>query len=170
MDVIRYLLILFVAGLSFFGLTLMVFALDGTLFVSELYLVLFLLIVVAIALYSISRSIHFGWLLLALVFATVLIDTFYLYSVTSASISLLVAVVVITAVGFILSVSFLRPKRRRHKPPIIIQDMPDDKPKQRKKATKKTAKKTVKGKTVKKKTTKKRAANTRKKTRTTRAA
>jgi len=174
----KYFLALMFTAVSFFGLALMIAQTDSVLFIGQLYLAFFLLIVAGISLFATRRNMRTGWLLFALFFGTILFDSIYLNSIIKSNIGILFAVVVISAFGFIMSIAGIEKRRRRHR--IIIDDFEPAptvtiKPvkkitakkkaakKIKKKTVKKKAKKTVKKKAVKKNTAKKKTAKTVKK-------
>jgi len=175
MGLIRYFFILLLTVISFFGVSLMILNTGPILFIKELYLLLFLLIIAGIALFSAGRNQNSGWMLFALFFGTIIINSLYLFETVRIGKGIMFAVLFSALIGLIMSIYFIRPRYRRRRPRIDFDDVvteadseeeievvaiPKKKPKKKKKKTvKKTAKKTVKKKkkTAKKKTAKKRA-------------
>ena len=102
--------------------------LPAVLFVQELYLHLFLLVISGVALWGASRDTRGGWVLLTLVFVAFLFNIAYLRLLGLASGYFAYPVLLLSALGFVVSVRLTHSRRRRHVPRVVIEDMPETAP------------------------------------------
>jgi len=120
----RYFTSLFFTILAFMGLVLLVFNTDQKLFIGQLYLCFMLLIVAGTALYAARAQVRVGWLLLGLFFAIVLFDSIYLYTRTLAGMAILFCTLLVSAIGFIISIGGIERRQKRYSR-VIIDDFED---------------------------------------------
>ncbi len=176
MKLSNYMGLLLLVALYFIGLLFQLPTKDAALFVKEIYLTFFLLMIAAVGLFSVASRIKLGWLMFIAFFAIGIINSLYLHMAATVNETLTVAMVVLSLIGIVYSVygakrtcaksckkeGLAKGKATNEQAPktIIIEDLEQEKPVPKKKTTKrkKTAKK-------KKTTTKaKKTASTKKKT------
>ena len=159
----RYFFAYLLLILTFLSLTLMIVKSSDIVFIRQLYLAFFLLIMAGIALFTVASNINSGWLLFTLFYSVFLINTLYLHFEVYVGRSLLFVGLTIGVIGLFFSAAGVGSQRmRHHKRKIIVEDIVDEpvqvvKIKELKKQTSKSQKKTVK-KVAKKKAAKKNVA------------
>ncbi len=114
------------AIVSFALMSIVISELPMNAFIAEFYLALFLLIVAGVSFYSIAKGNSLGWIFLAVLFAVVLLDSLYLmvYTINRA---LGFGLIVISVVGFVMSILNTKPKKGKKKAKrtsdIVIEDI-----------------------------------------------
>ncbi len=169
MSLARYFFILLLTVISFFGISLMIIDAGAVLFIKQVYLMFFLLIMAGIALFSAGRGNNSGWMLFVLFFGVIIFDSVYLFETSARGKILLLAVIVPSFIGFFISISGIRPQHARRARTHPVQPMPEEKEKEPSEelevvsipAKKKAA---ANGETARKKAEKKKTGKTRKKT------
>jgi len=157
---VRYFAILILTIIAFVGTTKLMAGAVDMLFIKELYLLFFLLIISGISLIAINRQKIFGWAIYTLIFLVFMFNAMFLYLQTTSHKIFLYAVLLAGAFGFVISIAHIRHRRRQGGVPRLeIEDIyeepePEPEKKQVKKAPAKKAKKRKKKKKAAKKTKK----------------
>ena len=129
MKALEYFSILLITIVTFFSLSLIVINTSVLLFIKEIYLILFLLIFAAIALFSVGLNIRLGWMLFSLFFATILINTVYLFISIGIEFSHLFIVISSASLGLLISVNKLskctKAKKKKNSN-VFVEDILDE--------------------------------------------
>ena len=163
---VRYFILFVLAVLAFIGTYNIIGRAADMLFIAELYLLLALLIVAAVAMFLAKKRPRAGNLVFAILFLIFLADAALLIMqapVRSYSFYLMLSA---SALGFVVSISGVRRKRCPRLPPVEVTDIEEqqiseiikESERPAKKTTKKSTKKNKKSAKTKKKTAKKKSA------------
>ncbi len=162
----NYLWLFLFVILTFLSMVLMLPE-NTELFVQQIYLIMFLLIIAGLGLYAVACDINYAWMLLGLLFATTLMNTFYLNYAVEITTKLFIVSILIGITGFLISISGIKkPVKKKIPKTIIINSEPEQETAEIKTAAKATTKKRTykrRKKKAAKATTKKRTYKKRKK-------
>ncbi|MBN2566847.1 hypothetical protein JXB02_02050 [Candidatus Woesearchaeota archaeon] len=100
-----YLLVLVLIVINFISVLAVMAGLPAGTFVRELFLVLCFLVLAAVALYAISRRKVWSWMLAEIFFGVNLVNTIFLYTISSPKSGLLIIATVVNVWGFVHAIN-----------------------------------------------------------------